>query len=56
MIPKDRTKNIQVKVSLEEEGMIDQLTIHEDTSRSHLIRRWIKTEWQKYFGEKEGKE
>ncbi len=54
MIPINREKNLQVKVSLEEEGMIDQLTIHEDMSRSQLVRRWIRTEWTKYFGEKEG--
>ncbi len=54
MIPRNREKNLQVKISLEEEGMIDQLTIKEDKSRSQLVRGWIRREWQKYFGEKEG--
>ncbi len=54
MIAKDRKKNLNVKLSEAEEGMIDQLTIREDMSRSQLIRRWIKMEWKKIFEEKEG--
>lgn len=56
MIPRTRTQNLQVHINSEEKTMIDQLADREQESISTYIRRLIRREWAKLFGEKEGRE
>ncbi len=42
------------RLSDEEQSMFTQLADREGMTKIQLLRVWIRREWQKYFGEKEG--
>ncbi len=54
MIPRKREHNLQIHLSDQENGMLDQLCDHTGENRSQIVRNWIRKEWNRIFGEKEG--
>lgn len=56
MINRNREKGFSARLSEEEHSMFQQLAFHFDNPMGKLLRQWIRTEWEKIFGEKGEKE